>query len=175
MLSGRHLVVIEDDALMGNSLVQRLELEGADVTWVRREVQGIAAVRSPHRPVDAVICDIRLPDGSGEAIFAAVSRTITPPPFLFITGQGEIDQAVRLLRSGAADYLTKPFEMPDFLKRLGADPAPAHEWRHACADRGLGAGSAGGHPSRQCRNTRSTCTDQGPTWPREGADRSDDP
>ncbi len=119
MLSGRHLVVIEDDALMGNSLVQRLELEGADVTWVRREVQGIAAVRSPHRPVDAVICDIRLPDGSGEAIFAAVSRTITPPPFLFITGQGEIDQAVRLLRSGAADYLTKPFEMPDFLKRLG--------------------------------------------------------
>lgn len=118
MLTGRYLVVIEDDALMGNSLVQRLELEGAEVTWVRQAVRGIAAVRTPRKPVDAVICDIRLPDGSGEEIFDTVSRRVAPPPFLFITGQGEIDQAVRLLRAGGADYMTKPFEMPAFLGRL---------------------------------------------------------
>ncbi|WP_223427762.1 sigma-54-dependent transcriptional regulator [Tateyamaria pelophila] len=118
MLTGRHLVLIEDDALMGNSLVQRLELEGAEVTWVKQAVRGISAVRTPRKPVDAVICDIRLPDGSGEEVFSAVSRSITPPPFLFITGQGEIDQAVRLLRAGGADYMTKPFDMPAFLGRL---------------------------------------------------------
>jgi len=119
MLTGRHLVLIEDDALMGNSLVQRLELEGAEVTWVRQAVRGVSAVRTPRRPVDAVICDIRLPDGTGEEIFNTVSRSIAPPPFLFITGQGEIDQAVRLLRAGGADYMTKPFDMPAFLTRLG--------------------------------------------------------
>ncbi|MFN3547133.1 MAG: sigma-54-dependent transcriptional regulator [Mesorhizobium sp.] len=118
MLTGRYLVLIEDDALMGNSLVQRLELEGAEVTWVKQAVRGIAAVRTPRRPVDAVICDIRLPDGTGEEIFNTVSRSIAPPPFLFITGQGEIDQAVRLLRAGGADYMTKPFDMPVFLRRL---------------------------------------------------------
>lgn len=118
MLTGRHLVLIEDDALMGSSLAQRLEIEGARVTWVKQAVRGISAVRTPQDPVDAVICDIRLPDGTGEDIFNAVSRSITPPPFLFITGQGEIDQAVRLLRAGGADYMTKPFDMPAFLGRL---------------------------------------------------------
>lgn len=116
--AGRHIVLVEDDATMGHSLVQRLELEGARVTWVKQMVRGISAVRTPHHPVDAVVCDIRLPDGTGEKLFETVSRTSVPPPFLFITGQGEIDQAVRLLRAGAADYLTKPFEMPAFLDRL---------------------------------------------------------
>lgn len=115
---GRHIVLVEDDATMGQSLVQRLELEGARVTWVKQMVRGVSAVRTPHHPVDAVVCDIRLPDGTGEDLFKTVSQTTIPPPFLFITGQGEIDQAVRLLRSGAADYLTKPFEMPAFLDRL---------------------------------------------------------
>lgn len=118
MLTGRYLVLIEDDAIMGNSLVQRLELEGAEVRWVKQAVQGIAAVRTPRKPVDAVICDIRLPDGSGEEIFNTVSRRVAPPPFLFITGQGEIDQAVRLLRAGGADYMTKPFDISAFLGRL---------------------------------------------------------
>ncbi|SIN76542.1 sigma-54-dependent transcriptional regulator [Vannielia litorea] len=118
MLTGRHVVLIEDDPIMGHSLLQRLELEGADVTWVRQATRGVAAVRTPRRPVDAVICDIRLPDGSGEDIFNTVTGSITPPPFLFITGQGEIDQAVRLLRAGAADYMTKPFELAAFLDRL---------------------------------------------------------
>lgn len=118
MLTGRHIVLIEDDSLMGNSIMQRLELEGARVSWVKQAVRGAAAVRTPSRPVDAVICDIRLPDGTGEDVFNTVSRSIAPPPFLFITGQGDIDQAVRLLRAGAADYMTKPFEMPDFLNRL---------------------------------------------------------
>ena len=118
MLNGRYIVLIEDDALMGNSLVQRLELEGAEVTWVKQALRGISAVRTPRKPVDAVICDIRLPDGSGEEIYNTLSERTAPPPFLFITGQGEIDQAVRLLRAGGADYMTKPFDMPAFLGRL---------------------------------------------------------
>lgn len=118
MLTGRYLILIEDDAIMGSSLVQRLELEGAEVTWLKQAVRGIAAVRTPRMPIDGVICDIRLPDGSGEEIFNTVSRRVSPPPFLFITGQGEIDQAVRLLRAGGADYMMKPFEMSAFLGRL---------------------------------------------------------
>lgn len=127
MLEGRYLVLIEDDPVMGASLVQRLELEGAELTWVRQAVRGISAVRTPRKPVDAVICDIRLPDGSGEEILATVSRTIAPPPFLFITGQGEIEQAVRLLRAGGTDYMTKPFEMAQFLRRLAQIFRPGPE------------------------------------------------
>lgn len=118
MLAGRRILLIEDDAIMGASLAQRLELEGAEVRWVKQVVRAIPEIRVARAPVDAVVCDIRLSDGTGEEIFARVSATMTPPPFLFITGQGGIEQAVRLMRAGAADYITKPFEMQVFLERL---------------------------------------------------------
>ncbi|RMF33826.1 MAG: sigma-54-dependent Fis family transcriptional regulator [Alphaproteobacteria bacterium] len=117
-LSGRRILLVEDDPIMGGSLAQRLELEGAEVLWVRQVVRAIPEIRVARAPVDAVICDIRLPDGTGEEIFARISATMTPPPFLFITGQGDIEQAVRLMRAGADDYITKPFEMSVFLERL---------------------------------------------------------
>lgn len=118
MLAGRRILLVEDDAIMGASLAQRLELEGATVRWVKQVVLAIPEIRVARTPVDAVVCDIKLPDGTGEEIFARVSTTMTPPPFLFITGQGTIDQAVRLMHAGAADYITKPFEMQVFLERL---------------------------------------------------------
>lgn len=118
MLSGRRILLVEDDAIMGASVAQRLELEGATVRWVKQVVLAIPEIRVARAPVDAVVCDIKLPDGTGEEIFERVSETMTPPPFLFITGQGAIDQAVRLMQAGAADYITKPFEMSVFLERL---------------------------------------------------------
>jgi len=118
MLAGRRIVLVEDDEIMGASIAQRLEIEGADVHWLKLKVTGVAAIRAPRIPVDAVICDIRLPDGTGEELFESLCRTMTPPPFLFVTGQGEIGQAVRLMQAGAADYVTKPFDMGVFLERL---------------------------------------------------------
>ncbi|TDK53337.1 sigma-54-dependent transcriptional regulator [Antarcticimicrobium luteum] len=117
-LKGRHIVLVEDDEIMGGSIHQRLELEGASVAWVKLKGRGVSAIRTPRQRVDGVVCDIRLPDGTGEELYEALCRTMTPPPFLFITGQGGIDQAVRLLQAGAADYITKPFDMGDFLDRL---------------------------------------------------------
>jgi DNA-binding NtrC family response regulator len=118
VLKDRRIALIEDDEIMGASIEQRLRLEGAEVLWLKQMQRAIGALRTPRAPIDAVICDIRLPDGTGEELFVTLCRTVKPPPFLFITGQGGIDQAVRLLRGGAADYITKPFEMSRFLERL---------------------------------------------------------
>lgn len=118
MLQGYRIVLVEDDPIMGGSVVQRLELEGASVQWLRQMVRALGALRTPAVPVDAVICDIRLPDGDGEQLFTTLCETTTPPPFLFITGHGGVDQAVRLMQAGASDYVTKPFEMAVFLERL---------------------------------------------------------
>lgn len=124
MLEGRRIVLVEDDEIMGTSLVQRLTLEGAEVQWHRQIVRALPAIRTPRKTLDAVICDIRLPDGTGEELYDTLTRTGHPPPFLFITGQGGVDQAVRLIRSGAADYITKPFDIGAFLKRLAAVMRP---------------------------------------------------
>ena len=112
---------------MGASLLQRLTLEGAEVQWHRHIARALPAIRTPRRTIDAVICDIRLPDGTGEALYDTLTRFGMPPPFLFITGQGGIDQAVRLIRSGAADYITKPFDISRFLERLAIVMRPRGE------------------------------------------------
>lgn len=118
MLKGFRIALVEDDDIMGSSLVQRLEIEGAEVLWLKQMSRAVGALRTPRAPIDAVICDIRLPDGNGEELFNTLNRTATPPPFLFITGHGGIEQAVRLIQAGAVDYVTKPFDMADFLDRL---------------------------------------------------------
>jgi DNA-binding NtrC family response regulator len=115
-LENRSIGVVEDDPIMGESLVQGLTLEGAEVRWWQTAGEAIRAIGRDR--LDAIVCDILLPDASGEMVFREVAGQNSPPPFLFMTGYGDIDQAVRLLRAGAGDYLIKPFEMPDFLLRL---------------------------------------------------------
>lgn len=115
-LSERVIGLVEDDQIMGESIVQRLSLEGVKVKWWQR---GKDAVRElPSNQLDAIVCDIRLPDINGEDLFREAVRFSGVPPFVFITGFSDIDQAVRLMRAGAADYFTKPFEIADFLVRL---------------------------------------------------------
>jgi two-component system response regulator HydG len=112
--------LVEDDPVMGGSIVQRLELEGWEVTWWQTGGEGVADLGRVASDLDLVVCDIRLPDMSGEAVFEALARQPNSPPVLFVTGFAEIDQAVRLMRSGAVDFMTKPFAMDDFLKRIAA-------------------------------------------------------
>jgi DNA-binding NtrC family response regulator len=115
-LSGRTVGLLEDDPIMGESLVQRLTLEGTVVRWWKTGREAMAELRKA-RP-EAVICDIRLPDMTGDQVFREMAAAGGVPPFLFITAFGDIDSAVGLIRDGAGDYLTKPFDMPDFLERL---------------------------------------------------------
>jgi DNA-binding NtrC family response regulator len=116
-LDERVIGLVEDDQIMGESIVQRLALEGVTVKWWQC---GRDAVREiPKSKLEAIVCDIRLPDLNGEDVFREAARWSNVPPFLFITGHGDIDQAVRLMRAGAADYFMKPFELDDFLIRIG--------------------------------------------------------
>lgn len=113
------LCLIEDDEIMGESLLDRFELEGYAVDWHRTAQSALAAVGS--KDYAAVVSDIRLRDGSGEEIFIRLlERGISLPPFLFITGHGSIDRAVALLKLGAADYVTKPFDLDQLVEKVGA-------------------------------------------------------
>lgn len=108
--------IIEDDQIMGGSLAQRFELEGHKVDWW---TTGSDALNSADfLAKDIIVCDIRLPDITGETVIRQAGRNGAAPPFLFITAYGEIDQAVRLMRLGACDYMTKPFEFDDCMNRI---------------------------------------------------------
>jgi DNA-binding NtrC family response regulator len=109
--------IVEDDVIMGGSLVQRLNLEGYDPVWWRTGREAVSAI-AQRRP-DVLICDIRLPDMTGEEVFTEALPKLHSTPVLFITAYGDIKQAVRLIRQGADEYMTKPFEMDEFLDRIG--------------------------------------------------------
>ena len=115
-LEGRTIAIVEDDLIMGESLVDRLSLEGAKVHWWQNRKAAETGLETILP--DLVVCDIRLPDGTGEDVLRLASAIPDTPPFLFVTAFGDIDQAVRLMRAGAGDYLTKPFDSAAFLARL---------------------------------------------------------
>lgn len=110
--------LVEDDPVMGGSITQRLEIEGCRVTWWQSGTDAISGISVARDALDLIVCDVRLPDVSGEVVFSEIAKLPNTPPFLFVTGYGEIDQAVRLMRAGAVDFMTKPFAMDDFLKRI---------------------------------------------------------
>ena len=111
------LCLVEDDEIMGESLVDRFRLEGFVVDWHRRAGDAQAAIG--RTAYDVVLSDIRLPDFTGEALFARLRESaIELPPFVFITGHGSIERAVALLKSGAADYVTKPFDLDELVLKV---------------------------------------------------------
>jgi DNA-binding NtrC family response regulator len=111
--------LIEDDAIMGEALVDRFDVEGLDCDWFTRGEEAFAALR--RKRYDVVISDVQLPDINGEALFERLQNSgLELPPYLFITGYGAIDRAVRLLKLGAEDYLTKPLDIRALLDKVRA-------------------------------------------------------
>ena len=112
----RLIGVIEDDPTQGGTLTHRLELEGYRTVWWRTGQEALEGLWTT-RP-DLVVCDIRLPDMNGEELFLRVLPRLGGKPFLFVTSFGEVEQAVRLMKAGAVDYITKPYALPDLLDRI---------------------------------------------------------
>ncbi len=104
-----NLLLIEDDPIMGESLADRFRLEGVEVVWHQCAQAAIPDLR--RGKAGLVISDIRLPDIPGDRLFEAMRQEGLYIPFLFITGYGEVERAVALLKQGAVDYITKPFDL----------------------------------------------------------------
>ena len=120
------LCLIEDDEIMGESLADRFLLDGYACDWHRTARAAKEAILS--RDYFLVISDIHLPDMGGDELFSKLqTEHIALPPFLFITGQGNIDAAVRLLKQGAQDYITKPFDLDALMDRIQSIAAPAEQ------------------------------------------------
>ena len=108
--------IIEDDLVVGGTLAHRLELEGYTPLWWRTGQEALEGLRT-HRP-DLIVCDIVLPDMSGEDVFLQALPRLGGRPLLFVTSFGKIEDAVRLMKAGAVDYIVKPYALSDLLERI---------------------------------------------------------
>lgn len=106
------IAIIEDDQAIGDLLEEVLEKEGYRV---RRAWSGTEAlyVLSQEKP-DLVLLDLMLPGLSGEGVLERIQGV----PVIVVSARAAVDDKVRLLLGGAADYITKPFEIRELLARI---------------------------------------------------------
>jgi len=108
--------VVDDDASVRESLKELLESVG-----LRAEVFDSADAFLASRIPDVASClvlDVRLPGRSGLEFQTELTKAGTPLPIIFITGHGDIPMSVRAMKSGAVEFLTKPFRDQDLLEAI---------------------------------------------------------
>jgi DNA-binding NtrC family response regulator len=103
---GIPVMVLDDDPIVLKSLSEYLRLEGYKVTSAQtlREAMGYLDQRS----FNIVLTDVRLPEGSGFDLLQHVKANNLAPAVIMLTGYGTIEDAVRAIKTGAFDYVTKP-------------------------------------------------------------------
>ena len=111
------VLVVEDDKNIQDLLRMYLEKEGYAVTTADDGGQGLAKFRA-IKP-DLVLLDVMMPIMDGWAVCRTI-RAESGVPIIMLTAKGETNDKVTGLKSGADDYITKPFEMKEVLARIEA-------------------------------------------------------
>lgn len=112
-----HVLVVEDEAAIADTLVYALQTEGFTTTWLNLACAALDHVQQNR--VDLIILDVGLPDISGFEMCRRLRR-FSDVPVIFLTARGdEVDRIVGL-EIGADDYVVKPFSPREVAARVRA-------------------------------------------------------
>ncbi|GAD23724.1 response regulator transcription factor [Acidovorax sp. MR-S7] len=112
------LLLVEDDAMIGEAVQGLLRAEGHAVDWVRDGLQADAALRAQQ--YDLVLLDLGLPGRDGLDVLRALRARGDRTPVLIATARDAVAQRVQGLDAGADDYLLKPYDLDELLARIRA-------------------------------------------------------
>lgn len=111
------LLLVEDDPVLGCGLRDYLRYRGHVVDWLTTLGQASAAISDP---IDMILLDWRLPDGSGVEWLGALRARGLELPVVIMTARDTLNDRIRGLDSGADDYLVKPFAPEELEARIRA-------------------------------------------------------
>jgi two-component system alkaline phosphatase synthesis response regulator PhoP len=112
------ILLVEDEYALRMTLGDRLRKEGYLVECAVDGEEGLD--KATHMPFDLIILDIMLPRRDGLNVCGGIRRSGVITPILMLTARGRTPDKVTGLKSGADDYVTKPFKMPELLARVEA-------------------------------------------------------
>lgn len=112
------ILLVEDDAALGQATQVALRLEGYAVDWLRDGQHADDALRSDS--FDAVVLDLGLPRKDGLDVLSALRARGDSTPVLCLTARDTLQDRVSGLDHGADDYLVKPFDLDELNARLRA-------------------------------------------------------
>jgi FixJ family two-component response regulator len=112
------VVVLDDDASVRAALKELIESVGLEV----RLYASAGAFLEVHIPdtTSCLVLDVRLPGMNGIKVHEELSRAGVYVPIVFVTGHADVAMAVRAMKAGAVDFLTKPFRSQDLLDAVFA-------------------------------------------------------
>jgi DNA-binding response OmpR family regulator len=123
------ILLVEDDALLGDALQAGLKQAGHAVDWVHDGVSAETALAAEEYA--AVVLDLGLPRKDGIEVLRGLRAKKRSLPVLILTARDTVDDRIRGLDAGADDYLVKPFDLGELnarlralLRRAGGQPAP---------------------------------------------------
>ena len=108
----KHILIIDDDVHIGDMLEEILSREGYRVSRAYSGTEALLVI-SAHTP-DLVLLDLMLPGLSGEEVLPQIKGI----PVIVVSAKTDMQNKVDLLLGGAADYITKPFDIPELLARI---------------------------------------------------------
>jgi len=110
------LLIVEDDKPFLERLARGMESRGFAVTTAQSVAEGLAHIRND--PPKFAVIDMRLGDGNGLEVMAALKQRCPEARAIILTGYGNIATAVTAVKVGAVDYLAKPADTDDVLAAL---------------------------------------------------------
>lgn len=133
------LLIIEDDTHINQLLKQALEKDGYICTQAFSGTEGRLLLQ--NQTFDLILLDLMLPGMSGEQLLQDI-RTAIPTPVIVLTAKDNLDDKIDMLKNGADDYITKPFEIKEVLARIevqlrraGREPGtPTLTWKDMVLD-----------------------------------------
>ncbi len=112
------LLLVEDDAMIGEAVLQVLRTEHYAVDWVRDGVMADAALKSEQ--YDLVLLDLGLPKRDGLDVLRALRQRRDAVPVLVATARDGVAERIAGLDAGADDYVLKPYDIDELLARIRA-------------------------------------------------------
>lgn len=112
------LLLVEDDAILGDGLKTGLTMEGYAVDWLTDGAQADEALRL--NKYDLIVLDLGLPRMDGMSILKALRKRKNRTPVLVLTARDAVTDRVAGLDGGADDFVVKPFDLAEICARLRA-------------------------------------------------------
>ncbi len=115
-MNNKHILLVEDEENLLKAIQLNLELEGYSVNTATNGKDALAVFAKTK--FNLIILDVMLPQMSGFEICEAIRKTDKTTPILFLTAKDSSTDKINGLKIGADDYLTKPFNLEEFLLRV---------------------------------------------------------
>jgi DNA-binding NtrC family response regulator len=110
------LLIVDDEVKFLDSIAQRLEMRGFDVTKATNGNEAIAATE--NKQYDIALLDLKMPGMDGKEVLEILKKEHKYIEVIILTGHGSLESAVECTKLGAFGYLPKPYELDKLLETL---------------------------------------------------------